>query len=160
MSAAASAAKARESVSHLGAAEEALEQVVDWLGHAIVSGVGLVFALLVVYNGAKLTGRINGKKGAKTYKIHRILSLLFGFIMIGTFFYGLWVTSQHGAPVLLSIHGWLGLIIALFALAQLLPCLFVKKRTKIKIPHMIIGYFLLFLLVIQVIWGMHVAGLI
>jgi hypothetical protein len=133
---------------------------VDWLLHAIVSVTGLVFAVLVVYNGAKLTGRIKGKKGAKTYKYHRIFSLLFGIIMIGSFFYGLWVTSQHGAPVLTSVHGWLGLLIALFALAQLLPCLFVKKRTKIKFPHMIIGYILLFLVIMQVVWGAYVAGLI
>lgn len=141
-------------------AGKSTELVIDWLGHAIVSVIGLVLAFLVVYYGAKLTGRIKGKKGAKTYKIHRILSLLFGITMIGTFFYGLWVTSQHGAPVLLSVHGLLGLIIALFALAQLLPCLFVKKRTKIKIPHMMIGYILLVLVVIQVIWGAYVAGLI
>jgi hypothetical protein len=139
---------------------EHTELVVDWLGHAIVSVIGLVFAILVVYNGAKLTGRIKGKKGAKTFKIHRILSLLFGITVIGTFFYGLWVTSQHGAPVLLSVHGWLGLLITLFALAQLLPCLFVKKRTKIKIPHMIIGYVLLILVFIQILWGAYVAGLI
>ncbi|MFO8077821.1 MAG: DOMON domain-containing protein [Thermoplasmatota archaeon] len=131
------------------------EQIIDWLGHAIVSVIGLVLAVLVVYYGAKLTGRIKGKKGAKTYKIHRIISILFGITMIGTFFYGLWVTSQHGSPVLLSVHGWLGLIIALFALAQLLPCLFVKKRTMIKIPHMMIGYILLVLVIIQVIWGVY-----
>jgi hypothetical protein len=141
-------------------AGEHIELVVDWLGHAIVSIIGLVFAILVVYNGAKLTERIKGKKGAKTFKLHRILSILFGITTIGTFFYGLWVTSQHGTPVLLSVHGWLGLIITLFALAQLLPCLFVKKRTRIKIPHMIIGYILLVLVIIQVVWGTYVAGLI
>ena len=141
-------------------AGEHKELVVDWLGHSIVSMTGLVFAILVVYNGAKLTGRIKGKKGAKTYKHHRFLSLLFGILMVGTFFYGLWVTSQHGVPILFSVHGWLGLIITLFALVQLLPCLFVKKRTKIKIPHMIIGYVLLVLVVIQVVWGVYAAGLI
>lgn len=120
----------------------------------------MFFAILVVYNGAKLTGRINGKKGAKTFKLHRLLSLLFGITAIGTFFYGLWVTSQHGVPVLLSVHGWLGLSITLFAITQLLPCIFVKKRTKIKIPHMIIGYILLVLVIIQVVWGAYVAGLI
>ncbi len=139
---------------------EHTELVVDWLGHAIVSITGLIIAVMVVYNGAKLTRRIKGKKGAKTFKLHRIYSLLFGIIMIGTFFYGLWVTSQHGVPVLTSIHGWLGLIIAIFAILQLLPCLFVKKRTKIKIPHMIIGYILLVLVIIQVIWGAYVAGLL
>jgi hypothetical protein len=139
---------------------EQIELVVDWLGHAIVSVTGLIFAALVVYNGAKLTGRIKGKKGAKTFNLHRIFSTLFGIIMIGTFFYGLWVTSQHGAPVLTSIHGWLGLIITIFAFLQLLPCLFVKKRTKIKIPHMIIGYILLILVIIQVVWGAYVAGLL
>ena len=141
-------------------AGEHTELIVDWLGHAIVSITSLVLAILLVYNGAKLTGRIKGKKGVKTFKLHRIFSLLFGIITIGTFFYGLWVTSQHGVPVLLSVHGWLGLIITLFALAQIFPCLFVKKRTKIKIPHMIIGYILLVLVIIQVAWGAYVAGLI
>jgi hypothetical protein len=133
------------------------EQVVDWLGHAILSIIGLILAIFIVVNGAKLTGRIKGKKGAKTFKLHRILSILFGLVMIGTFFYGLWVTSQHETPILSSIHGWLGLIIAIFALLQLLPCLFVKKRTKIKIPHMIIGYSLFVLVIIQVIWGLQIA---
>ena len=46
-------------------AGEYSEKVAGWFGHAIVSVTGLVFAILVVYNGAKLTGRIKGKKGAK-----------------------------------------------------------------------------------------------
>lgn len=141
-------------------AGEHTEEGVDWLGHALVSATGLVLAVLVVYNGAKLTGRIKVKKTANIFKFHRMLSVLFGGVIIGTFFYGLWVTSQHGAPVLMSVHGWLGMVITLFALAQLLPCVFVKKRTKIKIPHMIIGYILLILVIIQVVWGVYVAGLI
>jgi uncharacterized membrane protein len=79
--------------------------------------------------------------------------------MVGTFFYGLWITSQHETPILSSVHGWLGLIIVIFAILQLLPCLFVKKRTKIKFPHMMIGYSLLFLVIFQVVWGALVAVL-
>ncbi len=140
-------------------AGEHSEKVVDWIGHAIVSIIGLILAISILISGAKLTGRIKGKKGANTYKIHKIVSVLFSVFMIGTFFYGLWVTSGHGSPILSSVHGWLGLIIFIFAVIQLIPCLFVKNRTRIKFPHMIIGYPLAFLVVIQVAWGTHIAVL-
>lgn len=106
--------------------------VFDWIGHAIVSIIGLILAISILISGAKLTGRIKGKKGANTYKIHKIVSVLFSIFMIGTFFYGLLVTSGHGSPLLSSVHGWLGLIIFIFAVGQLIPCLFVKNRTRIK----------------------------
>lgn len=150
---------AYEEDEHLVGEEHDDLSIFDWIGHAIVSIVGLILAVFIVINGAKLTGRLKGKEGAKTFKVHKILSILFGIFMIGSFFYGLWVTSQHGTPILSSVHGWLGLIIAIFAILQLFPCLFVKKRTKIKIPHMIIGYSLLFLVVLQVVWGAHIAVL-
>lgn len=129
----------------------------EWLGHAIVSIIGLIFAILILISGAKLTGRIKGRKGANAYKIHKLVSFLFSVFMVATFFYGLWVTSQHGTPILNSVHGWLGLVIAVIAVSQLIPCLFVKNRTRIKFPHMIFGYMLVFLVVLQVSWGIHIA---
>ncbi|KYK23782.1 hypothetical protein AYK24_00685 [Thermoplasmatales archaeon SG8-52-4] len=132
------------------------EKVVVWQGHAIVSIIGLILAIFIVINGAKLTGRIKGKKGVKTYKLHRVFSILFGLFMVGTVFYGLWIVSQHGKPILSSVHGWLGLIIAIFAILQLIPCIFVKNRSKIKIPHMLIGYSLLLLVILQVILGAQI----
>jgi len=76
--------------------------------------------------------------------------------MLVTFFYGLWVTSQHGKPLLESVHGWLGLIIALGAVMQLIPSIIIKKRIKIKTSHMILGYLLASLVVLEVAWGIHI----
>jgi hypothetical protein len=130
-------------------------QITDWLGHAIVSIAGFIFAIFLVVTGAKLTGRIKGKEGATTYKIHKLVSISFSVIMIGSFIYGLIITSGHGSPVLTSVHGWLGVIILIFAIVQLVPCLFVKNRTRVKFPHMVFGYSLLLVVLLQVVFGLY-----
>jgi len=133
--------------------------VFDWGGHAIVSIIGLIFALLILLTGAKLSGRIKKKEGFYSFKIHKTASILFSLFMVGTFFYGLLVTSEHETHLLLSVHGWLGLLIVIFALLQVIPSVFIKKRNKIKFPHMMIGYSLVFLVALQIIVGAHIAVL-
>jgi len=131
----------------------------DWVGHAILSIIGLVLAISVVVTGAELTGRFKRKVGAQTFKIHRVISILFSIFMIGSFIYGLLITSENDTLLLSSAHGWLGLIIVIFAVLQIFPSILIKKRIKIKYPHMIFGYSLLVLVVLQVILGLHISVL-
>jgi len=147
-------------VGSVAASEDEELTVFDWAGHAIVSIIGFIFALLILITGAKLTGRIKKIDGLNSFNLHRAASILFSLFMVGTFFYGLLVTSGHETPLLSSsVHGWLGLLIVIFALLQVIPSVFIKKRNKIKFPHMMIGYSLVFLVMLQIIVGVQIAVL-
>ena len=127
------------------------------MGHAILGITGLVLAIEVLITGAMTTGRIKRLEGTNSFKLHRKVSILFGLFMLGTFFYGLWIVSQHGEPILTSVHGWLGLIISIITIVQIIPCLAVKERRKIRIPHMVLGYAAAVLVVIQTALGIEIA---
>lgn len=127
-----------------------------WLGHAVVSVTGLVLMISVVVNGATLTGKL--KRGAtNAYTLHKTVSVLFSLFMLGTFFFGLWITYSHGEELLFSIHGWLGLAIVIIAILQVIPSLVFKRRGKVRFPHMLLGYTVIFLVVLQTAWGLEVA---
>ena len=127
-----------------------------WLGHAIVSITGLILIILVVINGATLTGRL--KRGTtNAYSLHKNASVFFSLFMAGTFFFGLWITYLHGEELLTSVHGWLGLAIGVLAILQVVPCLSFKRRVKVRFPHMAIGYILVVLIVLQTAWGLEIA---
>ena len=128
-----------------------------WIGHAIVSVVGLALAFLVLINGATLSGRLKKVSEANVFRLHRNLSLLFSLFMIGTFSYGLWVTLQHGEALLSSVHGWLGLAIVIVSVLQLALCFIFKRRIRVRFLHMIIGYSAAFLVVVQTAWGLEIA---
>ena len=128
-----------------------------WAGHAAVSIVGLVLVFLVLINGATLTGRIKRIGEANAFRRHRILSVLFSIFMIVGFSYGLWVTSQHGEALLSSVHGWLGLAIVVISVMQVVPCFVSKRRVRIRFLHMIAGYTVAFLVVVQAAWGLEIA---
>jgi cytochrome b561 len=79
----------------------------------------------------------------------------FFVIILITFFYGLWITSTHDAPLLNSIHGIIGLIIIISTILALLlnPC-FVKNN-KISKIHSYFGFLILVLVLIQIIFGIQ-----
>ena len=140
-------------------AEDAELTVWDWLGHAILGFAVLFLVVCILITGASLSGRIKGWDGKNLFKIHKRISILLSVVVMSTFFYGLWVTSLHGKPLLSSIHGWLGLAIAVLAVIQLVPSLVIKERTKLKTPHMLLGYTLALLVLLEVVWGLHTAVL-
>lgn len=129
----------------------------NWIGHAVASIAGLIVVIIVMISGATLTGRLKRESATNTFKLHKDVAVLFSLFMVGTFFFGLWTTSQHGEGLLSSAHGWLGLAIVILALLQLIPCFFLKRRTKVRLPHMIIGYGTALLVVIQTAWGLEIA---
>lgn len=128
-----------------------------WLGHAIISITGLILLIVVIVNGARLSGRIKSAGATNAFKLHRNVSVLFSLFMFGAFFFGLWITYSHEEELLSSVHGWLGLVIVILAGAQLIPCFAFKRGKKIKLSHMILGYVLAFLVVIQTAWGLEIA---
>ncbi len=128
-----------------------------WIGHAIVSIVGLILIIIVIVDGATLTGRLKRVGAPNVFRLHKDVSVLFSLFMIGTFFFGLWVTYSHGEELLSSVHGWLGLAIVILASLQVLPSFTFKHREKVKFPHKIIGFALAFLVVVQTAWGLEIA---
>lgn len=127
-----------------------------WLGHAIAAIAGLVLIVIVIVNGASLTGRL--KRGTiNAYMLHKNVSVLFTLFMLGTFLFGLWIQYSHGEALLASIHGWIGLVIVVLALIQVVPCFVTKQRSKVRFLHMVAGFAVAVLVVIQVAWGLEIA---
>ena len=129
----------------------------NWIGHAITSIGGLILIIIAIINGATLTGRLKRAGTTNAFNLHKHISVLFSLFMVGTFFFGLWVTSQHDEGILSSVHGWLGLAIVILAVLQLVPCFASKRRAKVRLPHMIIGYTTALLVIIQIAWGLEIA---
>ncbi len=71
-----------------------------------------------------------------------------------SFVYGLIVITLRLKPVLLSIHGWLGLSIMIISIFQVLPCYIFKTRKRPKHSHMLLGYSLGILVTVQATIGL------
>jgi len=132
---------------------------VGWLGHAVVSLLGLGFVLWIVTTGSILTGRIQKGKSTDVFRTHRKLSIWFAIFMVAAFAYGLLVRQAQGEALLGTPHGWLGLVVALLAVAQIIPSLLIKKRKSIRAFHKVIGFSLALIVVLQVSYGVYVAVL-
>lgn len=131
-----------------------------WIGHATIGASGFILAISVLIMGAALRRRIKRIRSPNLLKIHRRIAISFGLFIVGTFLYGLWITSwRHGVRILLpaSFHGRLGLGIVVTAMLQVIPSVVVKKRKKIRKAHMILGYALPPLVLLQVVWGTYTA---
>ncbi|HMA05780.1 MAG TPA: hypothetical protein VKO45_07620 [Methanomicrobiales archaeon] len=122
--------------------------------------VALVLMVAVILTGAVQKGRIKAIRVHHIFRFHRMLSIWFSAFVVGTFVLGLLTTRGHGEPVLESVHGLLGLVVAILALAQLVPSLVIARRTRIRLPHRVIGYLIVPLLVLQTVIGLGEAGLI
>lgn len=125
-----------------------------WIGHALVGLAGVLLLICAVVMGAMLTGRIKRGEG-DIFKLHKKRGMLLGSILLGTFFYGLWIKLAHNEPVLRSVHGWLGLIILLLVAQQIIPSLYLSDRSRLRGPHKVLGYALVLLIVIDVCWGLY-----
>ena len=128
-----------------------------WINHAFVGIVGLTLVGSVFVHGATLTRRMNIVKGANLFKRHKRIGIYYGFFMLLALFYGFWSTSWHHPLVmslLTSVHSWLALTIVALAALQIVPSLLVKRRKRIRKSHMVLGYALFFLVIIQAAWGM------
>jgi hypothetical protein len=135
-------------------------QAHTWIGHTIAAFISFMTAISLPILGAGIKGRIKKIKGANLIKLHRRIAIFFGLLVIGTFVYGLWMTSwRYGSHTIIppSIHGRLGFTIVLVALLQVIPSLATKKRKKIRTLHRILGYAMPILMLSQVILGLLLA---
>jgi len=126
----------------------------NWIGHALIGITDLVLMIYVLATGAMLRGRIK-KASGNIFDLHKRGGIYLGAFILGLFIYGLWLRLQHGEPILLSIHGKLGLIIVVIALLQVIPSLLLKNRAKYRRIHRILGYSLGLILIIDATWGLY-----
>lgn len=126
----------------------------SWIGHALIAILGLVLMISALVTGAMLQGRIK-KKQTNLFTLHKKVAIYFSTILLGTFLYGLLVKMQLGEPVLISVHGRLGLILLLIVIFQLIPSLTVKDRNMIRKPHKVVGYALAPFMFLEASWGLY-----
>ncbi len=110
-----------------------------WLGHGLVSLMGLVSGGFVIVAGATMAGRLS-PPGPATYREHRFQGILFGLLMLASFGLGLVVTALIGKPLFGSLHGWLGLAMAAGVVFQVLSKLLIRPRPWLKTTHRLVGY--------------------
>jgi hypothetical protein len=130
----------------------------QWIGHAVMAIFGLLVLVIVILTGAIQAGRIYRKSAFRVHPLHRTASIWFTLVVIVTFILGLQVMIHHGEPVLQSVHGILGLTLAVLALIQLGPSLIIAKRSSVRTIHRIVGYLIAVLFSAQLYLGLNSAG--
>ncbi len=128
-----------------------------WVGHALLALIGLGLLVSTVAIGPVLSGRIKKGRDPNTFRTHRRLGIWSAIFLEVTFFYGIIVADQTGTPFLSSIHGPLGAAIAVLIAIQVVPSLVVKGRKRIRRAHMVLGFTLLILVILQVAYGLYMA---
>jgi hypothetical protein len=131
-----------------------------WILHAITGSAGMVLLVMVIVTGAIRSGRISSLHFRQIHFIHKTASVGFSGIAVGTFFLGLLVTAGMGEEVLRSFHGLIGLAVAALSTFQLLPSLFITQRQSIRKVHMVVGYLIVPLFLLQVYLGINAAELL
>ncbi len=114
----------------------------------------------VILTGAGQKGRIQATRLRPIFRYHKMISTWFSLFVIGTFILGLLTTMEHGEPLLESPHGMIGLVLVLMAIVQLVPSLLIKKRARIQVLHMVIGYTIVPVFILQTILGLYAAGIL
>jgi len=117
----------------------ALQYTPHWIGHGLAGLMGLVSGGFVVVTGATMAGRLS-PPGPATYREHRFQGILFGLLMLASFGLGLVVTALIGKPLFGSLHGWLGLAVAILAAFQVVSSLLVRNRKRLRPIHRLVGY--------------------
>lgn len=107
-----------------------------------------------IATGAMLKGRIK-RKQTNVFLLHKKAAIYFGTFVLGTLLYGLFLEIQHGEPVLTSTHGKLGILLLLIVIFQIIPSLVLRDRTMIRKLHMILGYSLAPLIILEASRGLY-----
>lgn len=140
------------------------ETDIRWVGHALAGIAGLSFSVVTVLAGAQLAGRIKRAQGINISGLHTKIAIYLATLIVATFIYGLWSRVSHEEPLfwqhsesLTTLHGWFGLTAMIVAIAQVVPRLAIRNRRKTRRLHMILGYALVMLLIIQTVLGIQAA---
>ena len=134
-----------------------------WVGQDLAGIPSLFFLVAALLFGAMLVGRLKRPQGINLFRLHRKISVFFAALVTVTFFHGLWDRIAHGElffwqhtePLVTVVHGWFGLIFMILAILQVASSLAVKDRRKIRKLHMILGYALLILVIVEIFLGIE-----
>lgn len=138
-----------------------VETEFPWIGQDLAGIPSLLFLVAAVFFGAMLVGRLKRPQGVNLFSLHRKIGVFFAALVVVTFIHGLYDRVAHGEPffwqhtepLVTVVHGWFGLIAMALALAQVVPSLAIKDRRKTRKVHMILGYTLSVMIVIQIFLG-------
>jgi len=139
----------------------------NWIGHALVGTFSLLLSLSAALTGATLAGRIKITHGASLIGAHQKIAIYLDAFVVTSFFLGLWSRLSMGESVfwqiaqplevVVVVHGWFGLIVAILAIFQVVACLLMKRKKVPRRVHKFFGYPLTVLLVIQTVLGIFAA---
>lgn len=136
---------------------------IRWVGHGLAGVYSLLFSIAATFVGAMIVGRVKRPQGVNLFALHRKITIYLTALIAATFIYGIWSRIAHGEPLFWQhteplvtvIQGWFGLVVMVAAVAQVFPCLTaIRKNRKL---HMILGYALLVMLVVQTWLGFGAA---
>lgn len=136
-----------------------------WVGQDLAAIVSFLFLVAAILFGAMLVGRLKGTRGVNLFRLHRKIGVFFAILIVVTFIHGFWDRIlmdepffwQHTYPLVTVLHGWFGLVLTIMALLQVVPSLAIKDRRKTKKLHMILGYSLLIMIIIEISLGVGAA---
>ena len=134
-----------------------------WTGHGLAGIYSLLFSIVATLIGAMIVGRVKRPTGINLLALHKKITIYLAALIVATFIYGVWSRTAHGEllfwqqsePIVTVVQGWFGLVVTFAAITQVLPCLTARRKNR-KL-HMILGYTLTIMLVIQTWLGFGAA---
>ena len=134
-----------------------------WTGHGLAGVCSLLFSIAATLIGAMIVGRVKRPQGINLFALHKKITIYLAALIVATFVFGIWsriaheepLFWQHSEPIVTVVQGWFGLVVTVAAIVQVLPCLTVKRKNRQL--HMILGYALTIMLVIQTWLGFGAA---
>jgi cytochrome b561 len=130
-----------------------------WIGHAAIAIISLLLIIGTAVIGAMMSRKLPKPPKVNLFRWHHFTSISFSVLVIGAFFFGLWVRLGHGEEILNltadlpSIHGWVGLVTAVIAASQIISSFVIKRRAALKRLHLRQGYALVILVLALVSMG-------
>lgn len=136
-----------------------------WIVHAFMGTSSLLLSVFAAVSGVARAGRIRIANGTSLIDAHQKIAIYLDFFVVCSFLLGLWSRLYMGElpfwlvarPVDVVVHGWFGLTVMIFAVAQALTCLLLKRRMLPRRIHKFFGYPMTILVIIQTVLGLYAA---
>jgi cytochrome b561 len=133
-----------------------------WVGQDLAAIPSFLFLVATIIFGAMLVARLKKPQGlVNLFRLHRKIGVFFAVLIVVTFIHGFWDRIlmgepffwQHTYPLATVLHGWFALVLTIMALLQVIPSLAIKDRRNTRKLHMILGYALLVVIIIEIFLG-------
>jgi hypothetical protein len=136
-----------------------------WVGQDLAAIPSFLFLVAAILFGAMIVGKLKRPQGVNLFRLHRKIGVFFAVLIVVTFIHGFWDRIlmgepffwQHTYPLVTVLHGWFGLILTIMALLQVISSLAIKDRRKTRKLHMILGYALLIVIIVEIFLGIGAA---